>query len=95
MAIPAILTRTLDITAAPSRGRNFGVGIIAAAFLVVAFLSYFTVAQYERGVVSRFGRLSYVAEPGLHFKMPFIDSVRIYRVDIQQFTTSKLQQTAG
>lgn len=90
MTIPAIVTRTLETTGSPSYSRRFGLGIIGVVVLLVALLSYFTVAQYERAVVSRFGRLSYVAEPGLHFKMPFIDSVRIYRVDIQQFTTNKL-----
>src|ERR1700744_1111441 len=90
MSMPTILTRTLETTTTRSRRRPIGLGIIAVAVLLIASLSYFTVAQYERAVVARFGRLSYVAEPGLHFKMPFIDSVRIYRVDIQQFTTGKL-----
>lgn len=90
MTMPAVLTQTLEPTAARSHWRSLGIGIVAAAVVVVSFLSYFTVAQYERAVVSRFGRLSYVADPGLHFKMPFINSVRIYRVDIQQFTTGRL-----
>lgn len=62
-------------------------GTLGVALL---FGSFFTIAQYERGVVTRAGELSYIAEPGLHLKIPFLDTVRIYRVDTQQFTTGKL-----
>lgn len=91
------LSRKADNTGlndAPGRGRSGAGRILAAAagVILIAFLigSYFTIAQYERGVVTRAGRLSYIAEPGLHFKLPFLDAVRIYRVDIQQFTTPPL-----
>lgn len=70
--------------------RVAGVGAVGIVGISVLFGSYFTVAQYERTVVSRAGRLSYVAEPGMHFKVPFLDSVRPYRVDMQQFSTQKL-----
>jgi regulator of protease activity HflC (stomatin/prohibitin superfamily) len=70
--------------------RNVLLGGVAVVGLGVVFGSYFTVAQYERAVVSRAGAMSYIADPGLHFKVPFLDSVRTYRVDIQQFTTLKL-----
>jgi len=68
------------------------IAIVCASVFAAAFLfgSYFTVAQYERGVVSRGGQLHYIADPGFHFKIPFFDVVRIYRVDIQQFTTKPL-----
>src|SRR4051812_48390503 len=66
---------------------SVGLGIVGLAAVLA---SCFTVAQYERGVVTRAGRLLYIADPGLHFKVPFLDAVRIYRVDIQQFTTPPL-----
>jgi regulator of protease activity HflC (stomatin/prohibitin superfamily) len=66
---------------------SVGLGILAVGII---WGSCFTVAQYERGVVTRAGRLLYVAEPGLHFKIPCLDAARIYRVDIQQFTTPPL-----
>jgi regulator of protease activity HflC (stomatin/prohibitin superfamily) len=97
MTLPAILNRSREPAdndgRAPPRAPLAKIVMLAAAGIVtllVVSLSYFTVAQYERAVVSRFGRLNYVAEPGLHFKMPFMDTVRTYRVDIQQFTTAKL-----
>lgn len=58
----------------PRRIRFASGGILtaAAALVLIAFLagSYFTIAQYERGVVTRAGRLLYIAEPGMHFKLP-------------------------
>ena len=56
------------------------VGAIGVLFLFL--MTYFTVSQYERCVVTRFGKLSYVADPGLHFKIPFVNSVTCYRTDI-------------
>jgi regulator of protease activity HflC (stomatin/prohibitin superfamily) len=63
-------------------------GFIAAAALAVFVLlfvlsSYFTVNQNEATVVTRFGSFQYVADPGLHFKFPFITSTATYRTDIQ------------
>ena len=69
---------------------RIGAAAITAALTLVLFLStYFTVEQNERTVVTRWGQFSYVAEPGLHFKMPFSDSIHDYATDILSFTTEK------
>lgn len=55
------------------------------AFGVVAILAlwgvgsvFYTVQPEERGVVKRFGEVVKIADPGLHFKLPFgIDSVQL------------------
>lgn len=83
--------------------------VIASFVGVVAFLlgstivfgSWYTVDQGERGVILRNGAIVGVAEPGLGFKTPVIESV----VDIDVRTQAKLyenvlaysrdQQTAG
>ncbi|MEI6388905.1 MAG: FtsH protease activity modulator HflK [Spirochaetota bacterium] len=44
------------------------VAVIALAFLGTSF---FIVDQTERGVVTTFGKFTYVADPGLHYKVPF------------------------
>lgn len=45
---------------------------------VGAFTSFFTVQAEERGVIRRFGQFTGIADPGLHFKLPFgIDTVSI------------------
>ena len=52
----------------------------AAAFLFVwgAYTSAYTVQPEERAVVKRFGNVFSIADPGLHFKLPFgIDRVQL------------------
>lgn len=60
-------------------------GCIISLLLAVFFLmTYFTVAPYERVIVTRFGKISYVADPGLHFKFPFVNSTTSIPTDIQE-----------
>ena len=70
---------------------------IVGVCAIVLFLStYYTVGQYERGVLTRFGKVVEVSEPGLHFKIPFVHSVHLYRTDILSLTTPKeLNQGLG
>lgn len=50
--------------------------VLLAFFVVlVLWLSYYSINEGERGVVLRNGRILKVAEPGLGFKIPFMDSV--------------------
>lgn len=59
-------------------------GFFVVLFFVVVytiFSSWFTVDQGERGVILRYGAVSHTADPGLGFKVPWIDSV--VRVSIQ------------
>ncbi|WP_026972242.1 protease modulator HflC [Aliagarivorans marinus] len=60
------------------------------AVLLVGFSSVFVVQEGERGIVVQFGKVkrdsngdTRVYEPGLQFKVPFIDSVRILDARIQ------------
>lgn len=50
-------------------------GIIGIAILAVVFNSIYTVEEGHVGIVKRFGEAKYQENPGLHFKLPFIDSV--------------------
>lgn len=66
------------------------VGAILGAFLLVlALLTYYRVEQYERVVLTRFGKFQEVSEPGLHFRLPFVHNTETYRVDVQQYTNGK------
>lgn len=65
--------------------KNF-VAVIIVALAALAYSSLFTVAEGERGIVIRFGKVAQdengqpvVYQPGLHFKMPFIE--RIVKLD--------------
>jgi membrane protease subunit HflC len=52
------------------------IAVILIAALVVAYASIFTVYQTRQAIVVRLGEPKrVVTEPGLHFKLPFFDSV--------------------
>lgn len=56
------------------------VGILVLFGLSVFFGTWYTIDEGERGVRTRAGAVIGTAEPGLHFKLPFIDGVRIFSV---------------
>lgn len=54
------------------------VSIALLATVIILWTAWFTVQPEETGVVQRFGKVMYSANPGLHFKIPFgIDTVRL------------------
>ena len=65
---------------APRKSKAPLVTLIISAVAVLILLmttggSMYTVDQGERGVVLHYGEVSKVADPGLHFKWPYIDRV--------------------
>ena len=66
------------------QGRLVALGAAILVLLMVILDSYFTVSQNAMAVVTRFGELRYVAGPGFHLKLPFVDSTEAYRIDIQE-----------
>lgn len=66
-------------------------GFIAILLLSVTLGSFYTIGEGERGVQLRNGKVVGLAEPGLGFKIPFIESVS--KVSVQTFTVKydKLQ----
>lgn len=63
-------------------GNVKGIAIAVAAFILV-FASFYTVEPEEVGVVQRFGEYQRTAEPGLNFKIPFVETTRIVPVERQ------------
>ncbi len=58
--------------------KAFIAGLAALSVVWAALSSVYTVQPEERAVVKRFGRVTGIADPGLHFKLPFaIDTVQI------------------
>lgn len=52
------------------------VGFFAFIFIVsTLFGSWYTVGQFERGVLTTNGALTAIVDPGLHYKWPFIQGV--------------------
>lgn len=70
-------------------GKLIAFGVAAFVALMITLSSFFTVGQNEAAVVTRFGKVEYVADPGLHFKNPITNSVKPYRTDIAEVHPSK------
>ena len=52
------------------------IGVVVVALGIVAFSAMFTVHQTEQVLVLEFGNpRSVITEPGLHFKLPFVQNV--------------------
>ena len=64
--------------------------IIVVAILLTS--SVYIVKQWEKAVILRFGKIENIVEPGLNFRVPFIDAVR--RVDMRTQTVDLKGQSA-
>src|SRR5437763_7801706 len=75
--------------------RQIGLGIIIAIVgalaLTIAFGSFYTIDQTQRGVLLRNGAFVEVVQPGLHFKWPWIDAVAKIDMQTHTFTWSKME----
>ncbi|MCI0668528.1 MAG: hypothetical protein L0Y43_10795 [Methylococcaceae bacterium] len=65
--------------------RAICVGISAAILILLLFGAVFTVDQTERAVVLDLGAFSRVAQPGLSFKSPLLDTVVKISIQTQTF----------
>jgi regulator of protease activity HflC (stomatin/prohibitin superfamily) len=75
-----------------------GSTLLFISFVIVLFAclgSFFTVKTAEVAVITRFGRFLRVAEPGLNWKVPFIDTVagrislRVNQINLTMETKTK------
>ena len=79
----------------PGRGIfGFGVAGLGAAALLLILLyvvsPFFTVGEYERTVVTRFGQFHSLAGPGLHFRIPFVNGLETFPIGIQRMQKDHL-----
>ena len=51
-------------------------GIVIILVAIILPLSVYIVKQWEKAAILRFGKIVNIVEPGLNFKVPFIDAVR-------------------
>ena len=72
------------------RLRAIAIALAAAIVLVLFSGSFYTVAEYERAVLTTWGEFRAVVDPGLHFKLPVAQAVRHYPVNIQQVTLEQV-----
>jgi len=66
-----------------SLSKNLRYIVLGIIVFVVAFSSFFTVNPEEVGVVMRFGEFTRTAQPGLNYKIPFVEEVRYVPIQRQ------------
>jgi regulator of protease activity HflC (stomatin/prohibitin superfamily) len=67
-----------------------GAAVAGLAIIAIIFGSWYTVDQTERGVLLRTGAVIGTAQPGLGFKVPFIDTVEKVSVKTITYTWDKM-----
>ncbi|WP_340609901.1 FtsH protease activity modulator HflK [Xenorhabdus bharatensis] len=72
------------------------IGLAIAVVVVVWVVSgFYTIKETERGVVTRLGKFSHIVQPGLNWKMTFIDRVRAVNVEsVRELATSGVMLTS-
>jgi regulator of protease activity HflC (stomatin/prohibitin superfamily) len=85
-----LLAPRLPVSRTMWRLRALAVGLAVAILLILVSGSFYTVAEYERAVLTTWGEFRAVVEPGLHFKLPVAQAVRHYPVNIQQVTIEQV-----
>jgi regulator of protease activity HflC (stomatin/prohibitin superfamily) len=68
-----------------------GIGLVVLVLLSVFLGSWYRVDEGERAVVLTNGAFSQVAEPGLHFKLPFFQSVKYISVRNEVVSIDKME----
>ncbi|SER52588.1 Regulator of protease activity HflC, stomatin/prohibitin superfamily [Faunimonas pinastri] len=66
-------------------------GVVILVALWLALTSYYTIDATERGVLLRTGAIVGEEQPGLHFKMPWLETVKILPVSTQILTLDKME----
>lgn len=69
-----------------STGKILGVLALIAVVLILVFGSTYQIREQEQAVLITLGQATAVTEPGLHFKIPFVQHVRKVNTTIQGFS---------
>jgi membrane protease subunit HflC len=79
------------------KGRIGIIGSVAAVVAVILVLgSVFTVHQSQQALVLQFGNaVRVIEEPGLHFKVPFIQSVQYFEKRVLEFDAPSVELVLG
>lgn len=69
-------------------------GVLALVLLIVFFTSWYTIDAGDRGIVLTFGKASPdISQPGMHFKIPLVQSVVVYSVRTQTISFDNKQSS--
>ena len=74
----------------PGKAKKLFFTVLAIAFAVVLiFTSFYTVDDKQQAVVTTFGKVSDITQPGLHFKIPF-GIQQVHKVDVNVYQKIEL-----
>ena len=59
--------------------------LFSLVVLSTIFGSWYTISEQERGVLTTWGKYARVVEPGLNFKLPFIQGIRKFPITMQSW----------
>jgi modulator of FtsH protease HflC len=75
---------------------TIGIGVAAVAALFLLLSSVFTVHQTQQALVLQFGNpVRVVREPGLHFKVPFVQQVDYFDKRVLDFDAPSIELVLG
>lgn len=74
-------------------GKIIGIAVAAVVVLILAATSFYEIKEQEQAVLITLGQAQAVTEPGLHFKIPFIQQVKKVNTTIQGFTIGYSEDT--
>ena len=66
--------------------KHIGLILLVIVAILLSFSSAYTINEQEQAVLTTFGVAKTVAEPGLHFKIPFIQKVQKVNTTINGFS---------
>ena len=69
--------------------RWLALGVLAVVIIVGAITSFYTVDDKQQAVVTTFGKVTDITEPGLHFKLPF-GIQKAHHVDVNVYQKIEL-----
>ena len=70
----------------------FLAGVVVALALITVFTCYYTVDDKQQAVVTTFGKVTDITDPGLHFKAPF-GIQQVHKVDVNVYQKIELGYT--
>ena len=70
-------------------GRTIVLAALALVLLIGVFSSFYTVDDKQQAVVTTFGAVTAITEPGLHFKLPF-GIQKVHKVDVNVYQKIEL-----
>lgn len=68
-----------DFPGYPSK-KWIGLGIVGIIIIIILVSTFYSIGPEEEGVIKKFGRYTRTTGPGLHFKIPFVETVAKVKV---------------